>query len=107
MPTPHKGRHWTSDREYAVLSYSVSSCKSSVLIPLSLHKRFLSDLKQELSGQNRLSSHVCKPPSVAATDAQHRPGMLATDGQMWHCIYSVMLIMPKKHANVIDTPITR
>ena len=78
-----------------------------MLIPLSLHKYFLSNLKLKMRQPKQQFSHVRKAESFAATNAQHRPGMLATDGQMWHCIYSVLSTMSKKHANVIDTPITR
>ena len=76
-------------------------------MPLSLHKYFLRNLKLKMRQPKQQFSHVRKAESFAATNAQHRPGRPAKDGQMWHCIYSVMVIMPKKHANVIDTPITR
>ena len=76
-------------------------------MPLSLHKYFLRNLKLKMRQPKQQFSHVRKAESFAATNTQHRPGMLATDGQMWHCIYSVLHIVLKKHTNVVDTPKAR
>ena len=78
-----------------------------MLMPLSLHKYFLRNLKLKMRQPKQQFSHVRKAESFAATNAQHRPGTLATDGQMCHCIYSVLPIVLKKHTNVVDTPKAR